>query len=131
MIDFEVKIFNSVHEVVAPLCAKNRFVSKSINSYADLPAASLYEIDSFTVRARQSSTPRENFSRVTYQGESVAKTKAVCRSIMKAMDERMVALNFTRISGQFIDDPINQEYVRYVSRYEADIDPDGNIYRRP
>ena len=129
MIDYEVKIFNNVHEVAASLCAKNRFVSTPINSYADLPAGCLFEMDSFTVRRRQSSTPKENFSRVTYQAESVAKTKAKCRSIFNAIDERMIQLNFTRISGQYITGPDIPEIVRYVARYEADIDPDGNIYR--
>lgn len=131
MIDYEVKIFNSVHEVVAPLCAKKRFVSTPLDSYADLPAAMLLEMDNFTVRNRQSSTPTENFSRITYQGEVVAKTKSKCREIFSAMDTRMIQLNFTRISGQYITYDDNPEIVRYVARYEADIDPEGNIYRRP
>lgn len=131
MIDYEVKIFNNVHEVAAPLCAKNRFVSTQINSYADLPAGCLFEMDNFTVRRMQSSTPKENFSRITYQAEAVAKTKAKCRSIFSAIDGRMIQLNFTRISGQYITDPDNTDFVRYVARYEADIDPDGNIYRTP
>jgi len=129
MIDFEVKIFNDVHSVAAPLCAKNRFVSTPINSYADLPACSLFEMDSFTVRNRQSSTPKENFSRVTYQVTVAAKDKEKCRSIFKVVDERMIQLNFTRISGQYITDPENPDFVQYVARYEADIDQVGNIYR--
>ena len=130
MIDYEVKIFNNVHEVAASLCAKNRFLSTQIDSYTKLPAAALWEMDSATVRKRQSSTPAENFARVTYQGEVVAETKAKCREIFKAMDDRMIQLNFSRISGQYIAYPDNPKIFRYVARWEAEIDPYGNIYRR-
>ena len=130
MIDFEVKIFNKVHEAVAPLCAKNRFVSTPIESYTKLPAAALWEMDSATVRRRQSSTPGENFARVTYQGEVVAATKEKCREIFKAMDEKMILMNFSRISGQYITYPDNMKIVRYVARWEAEVDPDGNMYTR-
>lgn len=131
MIDFEVKIFNKVHEVVSPLCAKNRFVSTPIESYTKLPAAALWEMDSTTVRRRQSSEATENFSRVTYQGEVVAETKAKCREIFGAMDGKMIQLNFSRISGQYITYPDNVKIVRYVARWEAEMDPDGNLYRVP
>lgn len=130
MIDYEVKIFNKVHEVAAPLCATNRFVSTPILSYTNLPAASLYEMDSMTVRERQSSTPVENFARVTYQLDVVASTKKKCREIYKAIDDRMISMNFTRESGNYITYPDNAKVVRYVARYGAEIDPDGNIYRR-
>lgn len=130
MIDYEVKIFNNVYEVASPLCASKRFVSTPIQSYTNLPAASLYEMDSRTVQSRQSSTPKENFSRVTYQLDVVAETKTKCREIYKAIDDRMIALNFTRISGTYITYPGNAKIVRYVARYEAEIDSEGNIYRR-
>ena len=129
MIDYEVKIFNSVYEVASPLCAPKRFVSTPIDSYTKLPAGSLWEIDNATVRRRQSSTPVENFARIAYQAEAVAATKTQCRSIYKAIDDRMIALNFSKISGQYITYPDNPNLVRYVARYEAEIDPDGNIYR--
>ena len=129
MIDYEVKIFNNVYEVASPLCAANRFVSTPIESYTNLPAASLYEMDTRTVRERQSSTPVENFSRVTYQLDVVASTKAKCRAIFKAIDDRMISLNFSRESGNYITYPDNVKVVRYVARYGAEIDSEGNIYR--
>ena len=129
MIDYEVKIFNKVHEVASPLCAKNRFVSTPIESYTNLPAASLYEMDSRTVMRRQSSTPKENYARITYQLDVVAGTKAACRAIYKAIDDRMLQLNFARITGTYITYADNTKVVRYVARYEADIDEDGNLYR--
>lgn len=129
MIDYEVKIFNAVYPAVSPLCARNRVVSTPLDSYEKLPACSLFEMDSRTVRKRQSSEATENFARVTYQLDAVAETKAKCRAIFKAADEKMIQMNFVRVSGQYITYPENTKVVRYVARYEAEIDPDGNIYR--
>ena len=131
MIDYEVKIFNRVHAVVAPLCAKNKFVSSIITEEpTGFPAASLIEIDNRTVRSRQSSTPAENFSMVTYQLDVFATTKSKCREVYAAADEAMIAMNFTRVSGQYMNNAGNTRVFRYVARYEAEIDADGNIYRR-
>ena len=130
MIDYETTIFNNVHAVAAPLCAKDRFVSTPILDYSKLPASSLYEMDNRIVWSRQSSTPVENYARITYQLDVVAKTKAECRKIFRAIDERMTSLNFTRQSGQYITYVDNANVVRYTARYEAEIGPDGTIYRR-
>lgn len=129
MIDYEVKIFNKVHAVAAPLCAKDRFVSTPIMDYAKVPAASLYEMDSRTFRYRQSSTPVENFSEITYQLDVVAATKSKCRTIFSAIDDAMISMNFSRLSGQYITYQDNTNIVRYVARYEAVVDRDGNLYR--
>ena len=130
MIDYEVKIFNRVHAAAASLCAKNHFVSTRLISPTAFPAASLIEMDNATIRNRQSSTPAENFALVTYQLEVYAKTKSACRTVFAAADGAMIAMNFSRMSGQYIDNPGNTNVFRYVARYEAEIDPDGNIYRR-
>jgi hypothetical protein len=130
MIDFEVQIFNTVHAVVSPLCAKNKFVSRQIVSETAFPAASLIEMDNFTVRDRQSSTPGENFARITYQLDVFAKKKSDCRKVFAAADGAMLGMNFSRMSGRYIDNPGNPDVFRYVARYEAEVDPDGNLYRR-
>lgn len=130
MIDAEVKIFNRMHEKIAPLCATNRFVSTPIHDYAKTPAASLYELDNSTYRRTQTSTPIENFALLTYQFEAVANTKAKCREMYGVADDVMLSLNFSRMSGQYITYPDNPKIVRYVARYEALIDREGNIYRR-
>lgn len=130
MIDYEVQIFNKVHSVVAPLCAKNKFVSKQVLSPTAFPAASLIEMDNATIRNRQSSTPGENFALITYQLDVFAKTKRECREVFAAADEMMLKLNFSRMSGRYIDNPGNPDVFRYTARYEAEVDPDGNLYRR-
>ena len=130
MIDAEVKIFNRVHATVAPLCAKGKFVSTVITEEpTGFPAASLIEISNRTYRALQSSTPVENFSQIAYQLEVYALTKSKCREVYAAADDAMLAMNFTRVSGQYINNIGNTKVFRYVARYEAVIDREGNIYR--
>lgn len=131
MIDYEVKIFNNVHDAVAPLCAPKRFVSRQPSDFTKLPAAGLWEMSNRTIRTRQTSTPKENFARLTYQFEAVATTKTEAKKIYKAADDRMISMNFTRISGDFIEYPDDVKIVRYVARYEVEIDEDGNLYRSP
>ena len=131
MIDAEVKIFNRVHAVVAPLYAKGKFVSTIISEEpTGFPAASLIEMDNMTVTRRQSSTPKENFALITYQLEVYAMSKAKCREVYAAADDAMIAMNFNRLSGQYINNIGNTKVFRYVARYDAVIDREGNLYRR-
>ncbi len=130
MIDYEVKIFNRVHGKVAPLCANKKFVSTVITEKPTaFPAASLIEVSNTTVRERQTSTPVENYGRIMYQLEVFATKKSDCRNVYATADIEMISMNFTRISGDFINNLDNSGVFRYVARYEAEIDPDGNIYR--
>ena len=130
MIDAEVKIFNRVYASVAPLCAKNRFVSTIITEPPTaFPAASLIEINNRTVSIRQASTPIEHFSRVMYQLDVYAISKSNCKEVFAAADDVMISLNFNRVSGQYMDNAGNTKVFRYVARYEAVIDSVGNIYR--
>ena len=130
MIDYEVDIFNRVSQVVAPLCAENRFVSKPVDKATAFPTASLYEMDNATVRARQSSTPGENFAVITYQLDIYAMSKADCRRVFSAADDVMIMMGFNRFSGIFIPSLDKTRIYRYTARYEAEIDQDGVIYQR-
>lgn len=131
MIDYETTIFNRAYAVVAPLCAKNGFTSTVITDpKTAFPAASLIEMDNTTIASRQSSTPVENFARITYQLDVFAQSKSKCREVYAAADSAMIGMNFTRISGHYIDNPGNIHVFRYTARYEAEIDPNGNLYRR-
>ena len=130
MIDYEVKIFNRVRGVAAPLCAQNMFVSTVITEKPTaFPAASLIEMSNTTVRSRQSSTPTENFARIMYQLEVYATSKSRCKAVYAAADEAMIGMNFTRVSGNYINVIDNTKVFRYVARYEALVDTDGNLYR--
>ena len=129
MNDHETTIFNAVYSAAATLCAKNRFVSRQVMDLTAFPAAGLWEMDSATVRNRQSTALTENYTRITWQLDVYARTKSECRKVFRAIDERMLLLNFTRVSGTFIEYPENTNVVRYTARYEAVIDADGTLYR--
>ena len=131
MIDYEAEIFNAVYPVVAPMCAKNRFLSTQALTLTAFPTVTLVEMDNITVRDRQSSKIGEEFARVTYQLDVYAQTKAECRTVYAAADEQMMHLGFNRFSGHFVMTPDNSKVFRYTARYQAEIDPDGMIYRRP
>ena len=131
MIDAEAKIFNRVYAKVAPLCANKKFVSTVIvDEPTAFPAGSLIEMDNRIVREHQSSTPVENIALITYQLDVYATSKKECRAVFMAADETMVAMNFCRISGMYINNPTNMKVFRYTARYDAEIDREGNIYRR-
>lgn len=130
MIDCEVKVFNTVYSVAAPLCANKKFVSSIISKTPTaFPAASLIEIDNRTVRRLQGSTPTEVYAQVTYQLDVFATTKTKCRQVFSAVDDVMIGMNFTRTSGQYIDNAENTEVFRYTARYRAIVDSEGNLYR--
>lgn len=130
MIDAEVKIFNRFYAAVSPKCAKGKVVSTIITEEPTaLPASSLIEMDNTTFRRLQSSTPVENFSLVMYQLEVFAPTKAKCREVYAAADDAMISMNFSRISGQYINNIGNTKVFRYVARYQALVDAEGNLYR--
>ena len=129
MIDYEVNVFDAVYRKVSSLFAKGKFVSVYIPNPTAYPAGSLVELTNITVRKRQSSTPVENFARVMYQLDVYALSKKEARSAFSAVDTEMTGLGFTRVSGDFLDDPGNVNVFRYTARYEAEIDADGNIYR--
>ena len=129
MIDYEVNIFDSVYRAISPLCARGKVSSQYDPSPTAFPAASLFELANITARDKQSSTPVENFSMITYQLDCYAKTKAECRNLYRAADDKMISLGFTRTSGTYLDNFDNTNVFRYTARYVAEIDREGNIYR--
>ena len=129
MIDYELYVFDKAYTAAASLCAAGKFVGAQIVSPTAYPAASLVEISNTTVLSRQSSTPKENYSRIMYQLDCYALDKFACKAVYKAVDDAMIAMGFTRTVGTFLDNAGNPDVFRYTARYEAEIDPDGNIYR--
>jgi hypothetical protein len=129
MNDYEVKIFTRVYDKVAKYCADNQFISDTPETLAKLPAGCLYEMDNATVRRLQTSTPVENYSLITYQLEFFAGKRETTKKLARLADKEMIAMNFTRMSGQFIPNLDNPKVKRWVGRYEAVVDRDGNLYR--
>ena len=131
MIDIETAVFDRVYRAVTPPCATGKFVSQQVKNPTAFPCGSLVEISNRTVRKRQSSTPIENFSRVIYQLDVYGKTKAQVKNLYNTADEAMIAMGFTRTSGDYIDNALNPDIHRRTARYEAEVDRNGVIYRVP
>lgn len=129
MIDYEVNVFDKVYRKVSPLCAKGKFVSVYMATPTAFPAGSLIELINRTDRKRQSSTPIENFAIVMYQLDVYALSKKEAKQVFSVADDEMIALGFTRTSGNFLDNADNINAFRYTASYEAEIDREGNIYR--
>ena len=129
MIDYEVNIFNEVYQSVHSMCAGGKCSSVYNPSPTAFPAGALYELSNVTVKKRQSSTPVENYARVMYQLDCYGRTKAECRALYKAADDKMISLGFDKVGGDYLDNYDNINVFRYSATYEADIDNDGVIYR--
>lgn len=129
MIDFETKVFTRVYNKVAQYCADEQFISDTPETLTKLPSGCMYEMDNKTVKQRQSSTPIENFALITYTIEFFAGKKEDVRKLAKLADKEMIAMNFTRLSGGFIPNLDNPKVKRWVGRYEAVVDREGNLYR--
>lgn len=127
MIDGEKIIFNAFRPSVENLVAEIR--STYPKSLSRLPTCVFREMDNATVRKKQSSTPIENFARLTYEFTVYASTKAKARDVYDTGDDALIAMGFTRLSSPFTDDANNTDVVRIVGRYECVIDREGVIYR--
>ena len=129
MIDCETKVFTRLYNVVAPKCAEGKFINDTVPDAAALPAGIAYEMDSGTVKSRQSSTPVENFARITWTLEFYAGKKATLKKIVNVADKEMLSMNFSRISGGYVPNLDNDKVKRWVGRYEVVVDKNGNMYR--
>ena len=131
MIDIEVPVFDSVYQAVSPKVTAGKFVSQQVKNATEFPCGSLVEIVNRTVRDRQTSTPIENFARVIYQLDVYGKTKKQVKEVYGLADDAMIAMGFTRTSGDYIDNAMNPDIHRRTARYEAEVDRQGTIYRIP
>lgn len=130
MIDYETAIFDAVYPDVAPLCANNSFRSIHVPVPSAFPAACLFEMRNTTDTRRRTGAALEDFAIVTYEAHAYAMTKPKCKEVFGALDSRMTALGFNRISSDQIPNQGNTQVFEYVARYQAEIDQNGVIYRR-
>ena len=129
MIDVENYIFNEVHGTVAPLCAKNGFRSVQGQVPTVFPAVNLFEMDNRTDYARESTMAGEDYVILTYEAHVYATSKAACRKVAKALDDRLIQLNMTRLSGAYSPNTANSKVFEFVARYRVGADEQGTLYR--
>ena len=130
MIDVEQYIFNALYDTVAPLCANNSFKSISVPNPTVFPTVTLFEMDNRTDYDRESNSEGEDFAILAYEAHVYANSKMECRKVFKTLDEEMLKLNMTRLSGTFSPSNTNTKVHEYVARYRVGADAEGNLYRR-
>lgn len=104
-----------------------------VNKPSSFPHVSMEEVDNYTAAAQLDSSGTERFSTVTYQAsvysnKTVGK-KAECRKILGFIDERLMGLNFRRLSMTPVPNEADTSIYRLTALYEAETDG-TKIYRR-
>ena len=130
MIDVESYIFNAVYDTVAPLCARNAFKGIHTPNPTVFPTATLFEMDNRIDQNTWTGRENEDFVILTYEAHVYANTKAECRKVFAALDEALLKMNLTRMSGTYIPNLQNSKVHEYVARYRVMADREGKLYRR-
>lgn len=130
MIDVEQYIFNAVYDNVAPLCAKNGFKSVHTPNPTVFPTVALYEMKNITDYSLKSTAAEEDFATLTYEAHVYAQSRIECRKVFKALDDSLIRLNMTRVSGDYAPNANNTKVQEYVARYRVNVDQNGILYRR-
>ena len=129
MIDVENYIFNAAYDDIAPLCAKNGYRSVQGQVPTVFPAVNLYEMDNRINTELWSNSGSDDYAILTYEAHVFATTKAECRKVAKALDDKLIRMNMTRLSGAYSPNTANSKVFEFVARYRAGVDENGVLYR--
>lgn len=129
MIDVENYIFNAAYDDIAPLCAKNGYRSVQGQVPTVFPAVNLYEMDNRINTELWSNSGSDDYAILTYEAHVFATTKAECRKVAKALDDKLIRMNMTRLSGAYSPNTANSKVFEFVSRYRVGVDENGVLYR--
>ena len=129
MIDVESYIFNAAYDDIAPLCAKNGYRSVQGQVPTVFPAVNLYEMDNRINTELWSNSGSDDYAILTYEAHVFATTKAECRKVAKALDDKLIRMNMTRLSGAYSPNTANSKVFEFVARYRVGVDENGVLYR--
>lgn len=129
MIDVENYIFNETYDDIAPLCAKNGYRSVQGQVPTVFPAVNLYEMDNRINTNLWSNSGSDDYAILTYEAHVFATTKAECRKVAKALDDKLIRMNMTRLSGAYSPNTANSKVFEFVARYRVGVDENGVLYR--
>lgn len=129
MIDVESYIFNAAYDDIAPLCAKNGYRSVQGQVPTVFPAVNLYEMDNRINTDMWSNSGSDDYAILTYEAHVFATTKAECRKVAKALDDKLIRMNMTRLSGAYSPNTANSKVFEFVARYRVGADENGVLYR--
>lgn len=130
MIDVEQYIFNAVYGDVAPLCAKNGFKGVHTPNPTVFPTVTLVEMKNVTDYRLRSTAADEDYATLTYETHVYATSKAECRKIFKALDDKLARLNMSRISGDYTPNQSNTKVHEFIARHRVNVDQEGHLFRK-
>lgn len=129
MIDAEVDVFDSVYKAVQFLFPEGCFTSEYTPSPPALPHACLKEEDNYTDDNLQDSSGNERFANLMYTANVYAEDKFQCRKLMNAIDTKMQALGFRRMSLRPVDNAADTSIYRIVAQWRGKVNQDKTIFR--
>ena len=129
MIDVESYIFNAAYDDIAPICAKNGYRSVQGQVPTVFPAVNLYEMDNRINTDMWSNSGSDDYAILTYEAHVFATTKAECRKVAKTLDDKLIRMNMTRLSGAYSPNTANSKVFEFVARYRVGVDENGVLYR--
>ena len=130
MIDAEADVFDYVYPSVAEVVPEGCFKNEYDPVPANLPFATLIEIDNQSDTRHMSTAENEEFAVLTYEANSYAMDRETCRTVANAIDTAIVKLGFTRLSMQYTPNLADRTVHRITARYRATVGADLIVYRR-
>lgn len=104
-----------------------------VRSPSNFPHVSIVESDNYTSISRQDSSLTEKFTTVMFEvnvySNKTAGKKTEAKSIINYINEKMYAMNFTRLSMTPVPNLEDASIYRITARYRAEIENGEKIYR--
>lgn len=134
MINVENEIFNDVATSIRAKHPRTNITGEYVKSPSSFPHVSLVEMDNSVLTSTQTSTEYENHATLMYEANvysnKVTGKKTECKELIAIVDERMLAMGFTRTMLQPVPNLDDATIYRMTARYTAVVSKDKYIYRR-
>ena len=129
MNDFETDVFDAVYSAMEDLLPEGNFRSEYVAEAESLPLCTLVRMDSFPDWRRKSTGVDEDLTVDTYEAHAFALDMDECKTIMNALSDRMMQMNFRRLSMRPLLNGNDTRIKHIVARFEGRVDNRGYLYR--
>lgn len=134
MIDYENEIFTAVATEVRFQHPGTVVKGEYVRSPAEIPMATISEIESVMVDELMDSSQEEKYTGVTYRlqvfSNKVGGKKAEAKAIFKTANNKLCGMGFRRISYSTTPEIYDSTIYSITATYEAIVDVNGVIYKR-
>lgn len=133
MIDIEDEVYRKIINELVISFPKIYAYREQLSTIAKFPCVIIEEADNYAYDRTQDSGSLENHAVVMYEvnvySNKLNGKKDECKQIQKIIDFQFEQMGFTRISKTFMT-MNNATVYRIVSRYQAVVSKDKQIFRR-